>query len=265
MLRYPIDPSRVYVAGMSAGGAMTAILALTHGALFAACAVASGVMYGAADSAAGAVRTMHEGSRRSPVALAEEAAAVPSRALGFVPALIIHGVADPVVHPRNADQISAQFSRFAEPGERAAAASSQNKPPTAPWAFGDRVWHQRDYERDGQLVLRELLIEGLAHAWSGGDSRSMRSTTPRRPMRAGWSGSLVPVSPAGRRSVAGHALLALVAVSARRAPFAARRWPTRRSPLAIRRRRSPFAARPRRVPRAAPCAIDARSALDSCM
>jgi poly(hydroxyalkanoate) depolymerase family esterase len=168
-LRYPIDRSRVYVAGMSAGGAMSAILALTHGALFAACAVASGVMYGAADSAAGAVRTLHEGSRRSPAALAEEAAAAPSRALGFVPALVIHGAADSVVHPRNADQISAQFSRFAE---------LMSEPPRSlelaadrTIAIHDRPWRQRDYQRDGQLVLRELLIEGLAHAWSGGDSR----------------------------------------------------------------------------------------------
>jgi poly(hydroxyalkanoate) depolymerase family esterase len=168
-LRYPIDRSRVYVAGMSAGGAMTAILALTQGALFAACAVASGVMYGAADSAAGAVRTMHEGSRRSPVALAEEAAAVPSRALGFVPALVIHGTADPVVHPRNADQISVQFSRFAELMSEPPRSLEQAADRTV--GVHDRVWHQRDYERDGQLVLRELLIEGLAHAWSGGDSR----------------------------------------------------------------------------------------------
>src|SRR3974390_1302861 len=46
---YPIDRSRIYLAGMSAGGAMTAILALCYGAIFAGCAIVSGVMYRAAD------------------------------------------------------------------------------------------------------------------------------------------------------------------------------------------------------------------------
>jgi poly(hydroxyalkanoate) depolymerase family esterase len=198
-LRYPIDRSRVYVAGMSAGGAMAAILAMTHGALFAACAIASGVMYRAADSATGAMRAMHEGSRRSPARIAEEVAAAPSRALGFVPALVIHGAADPVVHPRNADQIIAQFSRFAEllsaPPRALEAAAERTL------SAGARSSRRRDYERDGQVMLREILIEGLAHAWSGGDSRN-RFNDPappdasrlvwefvsrfRRPARARW-------------------------------------------------------------------------------
>jgi len=166
---YPIDRSRIYVVGMSAGGAMAAILAMTHGALFAACAIVSGVMYRAADSAIGAVHTMHEGSRRSPARIADEVAAAPSRALGFVPALVIHGAADPVVHPRNADQIIAQFSRFAEllsaPPRALEAAAERTL------SAGARSLRRRDYERDGQVMLREILVEGLAHAWSGGDPR----------------------------------------------------------------------------------------------
>lgn len=168
-LRYPIDRSRIYVAGMSAGGAMAATLAMTHGALFAACAIASGVMYRAADSATGALRTMHEGSQHSPASIADEVAGEPSRALGFVPALVIHGAADRVVHPRNADQIIAQFLRFAEllsaPPRPLEAAAERS------FSEGARTSRRRDYERDGQGMLREILIEGLAHAWSGGDSR----------------------------------------------------------------------------------------------
>jgi poly(hydroxyalkanoate) depolymerase family esterase len=198
-LRYPIDRSRVYVAGMSAGGAMAAILAMTHGALFAACAIVSGVMYRAADSATGAMLTMHEGSQRSPARVADEVAGAPSRALGFVPALVIHGAADAVVHPRNADQIIAQFSRFAEllsaPPRPLEAAAERL------FSAGARTSRRRDYERDGQVMLREIVIEGLAHAWSGGDSRH-RFNDPappdasrlvwefvsrfRRPVGAGW-------------------------------------------------------------------------------
>jgi len=64
--RYPVDRSRVYVAGVSAGGAMTAILAFCYGAIFAACAIVAGVMYRAADSALGAAQAMRAGARLSP-------------------------------------------------------------------------------------------------------------------------------------------------------------------------------------------------------
>lgn len=167
--RYPVDRSRVYVAGISAGGAMTAILAFCYGALFAACAVVSGVMYRAADSAVAGARAMRSGAPVSPERMAEEAARRLSRKVRFVPALVIHGTHDSVVHPRNAEQITRQFRRFAEvagrPPRLLADAVEQH-------ISGEgRSYRQRDYLRSDQLLLRSILIEGLGHAWSGGDER----------------------------------------------------------------------------------------------
>src|ERR1700731_3652372 len=59
--RRPIDPRRVYVVGMSAGGAMACVLAVRHSRLFAACAIHSGMMYGAASSPAQALAPMRSG------------------------------------------------------------------------------------------------------------------------------------------------------------------------------------------------------------
>ena len=77
--RYPVDRSRVYVAGISAGGAMTAILALCYGVLFAACAIVAGVMYRAADSAVEGARAMRRGALVSPESVADHAASRRSR------------------------------------------------------------------------------------------------------------------------------------------------------------------------------------------
>lgn len=167
--RYPIDRSRVYIAGISAGGAMTAILALCYGALFAACAIVAGVMYRAADSALAGARAMRSGAPVSPETMADDAASRLSRKVRFVPALVIHGTHDSVVHPRNAEQIVRQFRRFAEvlgtPSEPLTDAVEQHI------SSEGRSYRQRDYVRSDQLLLRSILIEGLGHAWSGGDER----------------------------------------------------------------------------------------------
>jgi poly(hydroxyalkanoate) depolymerase family esterase len=167
--RYPVDRSRVYVAGMSAGGAMTATLAFCYGAIFAACAIVSGVMYRAAHSAHAAAEVMRGGARLSPESTAAEAARRVSRRLSYVPALVMHGGHDTVVHPRNAEQIVTQFRKFAElvgsPPQRLGG-------PVEEQISGDgRSHRQRDYTRNDQVVLRSILIEGLGHAWSGGDDR----------------------------------------------------------------------------------------------
>jgi poly(hydroxyalkanoate) depolymerase family esterase len=165
---YPVDRARVYVVGLSAGGALTAILALYHGALFAACAIVAGLMYGAADSALGAMRAMRSGSSRSPEAAAAQAAGSGSRKLRFVPALVMQGDRDTVVDPRNAEQIVAQFRRFAE----LVGVASALPEPVEQYIRGEgRNYRQRDYRRGDALLLRAILIEGLDHAWSGGDAR----------------------------------------------------------------------------------------------
>ena len=167
--RYPVDRSRIYVAGISAGGAMTTILALCYGALFAACAIVAGVMYRAADSALTGARAMRSGAPASPESAADEAARRLSRKVRFVPALVMQGTHDSVVHPRNAEQIIRQFRRFAEllgtPPEPQTDAAEQRID------SGGRRYRQRDYVRSDQLLLRSILIEGLGHAWSGGDAR----------------------------------------------------------------------------------------------
>ncbi len=163
--RYPIDRTRVYVAGMSAGGAMTTTLALCHGAVFAGCAIVSGLMYGAADSAVAAAQAMRAGARRSPERAAEAAREV-SRRPAFVPALVMHGGADTLVHPRNAEQIVAQLLRFAQ---LTLPAPELLGPIERRVSGNGRTYRQRDYSQGDRIVLRSIVIDGLGHAWSGGD------------------------------------------------------------------------------------------------
>jgi poly(3-hydroxybutyrate) depolymerase len=90
--------------------------------------------------------------------------------LGFVPSLVMHGGGDTVVHPRNAEQIVEQFRKFAE------LVSVPRRPlqgPVEQHITGNgRSYWQRDYARSDQVVLlRSILIDGLGHAWSGGDQR----------------------------------------------------------------------------------------------
>jgi poly(hydroxyalkanoate) depolymerase family esterase len=169
--RYPIDRARVYLAGMSAGGAMTAILAICYGAIFAACSIVSGMMYRAADSALGAVQAMRTGSGVSPGSTAAAAASRVSRRLRLVPTLIMHGAGDTVVHPRNAELTVAQFRRFAE---LMSVPARPLRGPREQFVTGNgRSYRQSDFARSEQVVLRSILIDGLGHAWSGGDEREM--------------------------------------------------------------------------------------------
>lgn len=162
---YGVDPERVYIAGLSAGGAMTSILASCYGRIFAACAVHSGLMYGAAESVSQATMAMKNGSRASTESTAQQAVAQPD--FTFVPAIVLHGSADETVHPANAEQVIDQFLamfRLAGDGDRAVTQATRNES-----GAGRYPYEVSEYRCGDTLVLRKVLVEGLAHAWSGGN------------------------------------------------------------------------------------------------
>ena len=162
MSLYNVDTARVYVAGMSAGGAMAVNLAVTHPDLYAAAAIHSGVAFGVADEPLSALCAMNDGLGRVrlPVRLSN---GVPQRA---VPLIVFHGDADDIVHPRNCDQISA-MSRLL------AGTEADTLPPRliqmenveTGHAYTRHVFH----DHAGVSIGEQWLVHGLGHAWSGGN------------------------------------------------------------------------------------------------
>jgi poly(hydroxyalkanoate) depolymerase family esterase len=166
--RRPIDPRRVYVVGMSAGGAMACLLAVRYGRLFAACAIHSGVMYGAASSPAQALALMRDGPSPSSIERARKLASDASEFAATVPTLVMHGDRDMTVNPVNADQIIAQLkarvAELADPSAGPLLSRDERRIES-----GGHAYRQQDSTRQGELVLRKIVVEGLGHAWSGGN------------------------------------------------------------------------------------------------
>ena len=164
--RFNIDRDRVYVAGMSSGAGLTAVVAACHGRLFAACAMHSGIMFGAADGPAAALRACHEGSRNDPLTLAGRAFAISGTG---VPALVVHGTEDVRVCPRNAEQTWQQFAAL-----NALALGHgvpvETREQVVPARDGARACRVVESLGGGTVLARRVMIEGLAHAWSGGDA-----------------------------------------------------------------------------------------------
>ncbi len=156
MAEHSVDPARVYVAGLSAGGAMAAILADTHPELFAAVGVHSGLAAGSARDLPGALSAMRQGGAGS------------SR--GRVPTIVFHGDADATVHPSNGDHV------IAAAGALGGAHSTEHVQPRGRRASTQRV-HRAD---DGRVLAEHWLVHGSAHAWSGG-TRAGSYTDPTGP------------------------------------------------------------------------------------
>jgi poly(hydroxyalkanoate) depolymerase family esterase len=179
--RWTIDPARVFVAGLSAGGAMASIVAATHPDLFAAVAVHSGLAYRSAANLPSALTAMRNGGG-DPAALGRAAYEAMGRSARPIPALVIHGSADQVVCPVNGDHVTRQWlatnrlatggtfaGDFARPDER-----------RHDHAGGRAVDVRRWAARDGRPLVELVEVDGLGHAWSGGTAGGSYSD-PRGP------------------------------------------------------------------------------------
>ncbi|MEP7187359.1 MAG: PHB depolymerase family esterase [Rhodanobacter sp.] len=155
-----IDERRVYVAGLSAGGAMAAILASTHPDLYAAIGVHSGLPVGLASDVPSALAAMRGGvSRRS--ATASNSGSRP------VPAIVFHGDKDTTVHPDNGHGVIAQS--LADDGVHAAAAKGAHVERGI--AAGGRRYTRTVHKlADGSVAAEHWIVEGAGHAWFGGDA-----------------------------------------------------------------------------------------------
>jgi len=162
MKRYAIDPGRVYVVGLSAGGAMAAVLAAAYPELYAAVGVHSGLAVGSAHDVPSAFAAMR-GTPTTPSASGE-------RSAGAVPLIVFHGDRDTTVHPRNGEQV------ILEAAGRAAASSVEQGQVPGGHAY-TRTVHR---DANGRIVLEHWSVHGAGHAWFGG-SPGGSYTDPKGP------------------------------------------------------------------------------------
>jgi poly(hydroxyalkanoate) depolymerase family esterase len=170
MRDYPVDPQRVYVAGLSAGGAAAAIMGSTYPDLYAAIGVHSGLAVGSARDMPSAFAAMQGGA----VAQAPAGKAV-AGAQRTVPTIVFHGDQDTTVNPRNGDQVIAQARGTSTTALQATATVQQGHVP------GGRAY-RRTFHADAQgaAVLEQWVVHGAGHAWSGG-SHAGSYTDPQGP------------------------------------------------------------------------------------
>lgn len=160
MAAHDVDPARVYVAGLSAGGAAAAIMGAAYPDLFAAVGVHSGLAPGAATDVGTAFAAMRQGSAGHPV-----------RRGRTMPTIVFHGDRDRTVHPVNGEHVLAQAGAGA-----ALTTHVDRESPPGLHAYTRTV--HTDAQR--RPVLEHWLLHGAGHAWSGG-SAAGSYTDPQGP------------------------------------------------------------------------------------
>lgn len=172
---YSVDRRRIYVAGLSAGGAMAVTMGTTYPDLYAAVGIHSGLPHAVASDLPSAFVTMRQGSA-SPLGGRPPGGSGPQS----FPAIVFHGDGDTTVSPCNGDHVIMQCAgpssdRQPEAGDDPLLTVERGQVPNG-HAY-TRTIHRGI---DGRSVAEHWLIHGAGHAWSGGSARGSY-TDPKGP------------------------------------------------------------------------------------
>ena len=163
------NPHRVYIAGLSAGGAMAAVVAGQHPELYAAVGVHSGLPAGSASNVMSAFQAMRMGGQsRSNGARGEDARALPT--------IVFHGDNDTTVHPNNGETITldalAALEKIEQTGSPLVKTQSSAYPEGDKADRNDKPTELTRYANDaGKSFIEYWSINNGPHAWSGGSKQ----------------------------------------------------------------------------------------------
>ena len=147
-----IDPHRVFVTGISAGGAMTSVMLATYPEVFAGGAIIAGLPFGVATNVREALNGMFQSSYH-PAGELGNLVRHASHHKGPWPKLSVwHGSADRTVNPANANEIVKQWLDV-------------HQLPSAPMSEGtvDGYPHQVWWNADGETTVESYTITDMAH------------------------------------------------------------------------------------------------------
>jgi len=152
MATHDIDERRVYITGLSAGGAMTSVMLSSYPELFAGGAIIAGLPYGAVASAGAAFSRMAGRGYPADAELAVLARDATAHDGPWPDVSVWHGSADSTVHPSNADRIVNQWRLLHGVGDE----------PCVEQISADhvrRIWR----DQASRAVIEQNIITGMGH------------------------------------------------------------------------------------------------------
>jgi poly(hydroxyalkanoate) depolymerase family esterase len=158
---FAVNSTRVYIAGLSAGGAAAAIMGRAYPDLYAAICVHSGLACGVAKDLTSAFSAMRQGASLP----------LPGEERRPLPTIVFHGDRDNTVSSLNGDQVIAQ----SRAGMDLHATTSYGQS-----AEGISYTRTVQADKNGRAILEHWVLHGAGHAWSGG-SPAGSYTDPRGP------------------------------------------------------------------------------------
>jgi len=168
--KYNIDKARTYVAGLSAGAAMSVIMGATYPDVYSAIGVGAGLEYKAANSVTSAYTAMSSGGP-DPTTQGRAANDAAKNIGGTIGVYVVHGTSDYTVYPVNGDQVTKQWiTTLNLRGTTISTTPTESQQKQVPGGYS---YIENTYvdTRTGNAMVKYIIVDKMGHAWSGGSNQ----------------------------------------------------------------------------------------------